>query len=250
MNDSTIIFVVPTDDEVKNAEEKKFDMAKRAEYGDNTLLPLISYKTSPKIGYEQVCVVKKNMNGTMNDAAGCVVISRINKALNSDEEVVTQIEGYTNGVKKEILCTADSGIETDTFKEGDVVRFALNNFGEATSNYTVEVKVDDVMNNVKPNWAPSNDTSSIDASYKKTYGFPYEAEDKILRVAYNLGDKWSEVYEVSGTYTLVDTSESRRYKVSSCTINDIHTYDVYKDNCDKIFVQIKNSSIVSVVVFR
>lgn len=250
MSDSTIIFVVPTDDEVKDAEEKKFDMAKRGDYADNTLLPLISYKTSPKIGYEQVCVVKKNMNGTMNDGVGCVVISRINKALNSDEEVVTQIEGYTNGVKKEILCTADSGIETDTFKEGDVVRFALNNFGEATSNYTVEVKVDDVMNNVKPNWAPSNDTTSIDANYKKTYGFPYEAEDKILRVAYNLGDKWSEVYEVAGTYTLVDTSESRRYKVSSCTINDIHTYDVYKDNCDKIFVQIKNSSIVSVVVFR
>lgn len=250
MNDSTIIFVVPTDDEVKTAEDKKFDMAKKADYGDNTMLPLVSYKTSPKIGYEQVCVVKKNMNGSLNDSVGCVVISGLGKTFNSDEEVVTVIEGYTNGVRKEILCANDSGIEPDTFNEGDVVRFAFDSFGQATSNYTVEVKVDNVMNGVKPSWAPSNDTASIDAGYKKTYGFPYEAEDKILRVSYNLGDKWAEVYEVPGTYTLVDTSASAQNKVGSCTISDIHTYDIYGNNCDKIFVQIRNSSIVSVVVFR
>ena len=34
---------------------------------DNTIISLVSYKTSPKIGYEQVCVVKKNMNGTLDD---------------------------------------------------------------------------------------------------------------------------------------------------------------------------------------
>ncbi|MBR0276932.1 MAG: S-layer homology domain-containing protein, partial [Clostridia bacterium] len=235
MNDSTIIFVVPKDIDVKSAEDRKFSMAKRNDYGDNTSLPLVSYKTSPKIGYEQVCVVKKDMNGTMKDTEGCVVISKLIKTLNSDEEAVTKIEGYVNGIKKEIFATTDSGIEVNTFKKGDVVRFALNSFGEATSNYSKEVSIDAVMSDTTPIWAPSNDTASIDANYKKTYGVPYESEGGILRVsflggAYTLGGLWNEVYEMNGTYTLVDYSGGTT-EIKSCKVEDIHTYDVYGNNC-------------------
>ena len=248
MNDSTIIFVVPTDDSVKNADDRDFSIVKRSNYTDNSVISLSSYKTSPKAGYEQVCVVKSNSSdGALNDALGCVVISKMSQALNSDDEVVTKIVGYTNGVEKEIFTTSDSGIETDSFNEGDVVRVLLNNYGEATSAVR-EVSVDDFVNGVSPNWAPVND-GNFDANYRKTFGVPYEAEGGILRVAFNLGDKWSDAYAMTGTYTLVDTTQSKN-KVSSCTINDIHPYDIYGNNCDRIFIQGRASSITSVVVFR
>lgn len=248
MNDSTFIFVVPTDDEVKKADDRNFSISRRSSYVDNTIISLVSYKTSPKIGYEQMCVIKQNNSeGTLNDAVGCVVISNLKKGLNSDDEVVTIIEGYTNGVKQEIFTTADSGIELDSFKEGDVVRLSLNIFGEAASAFR-EVSIDDVANGVAPNWAPLND-GNFDVNYRKTFGVPYETEGDILRVAFNLGDSWSEAYAMTGTYTLVDTKESR-HKVSACTINDIHAYDVYGNECDRIFVQGRASSITSVVIFR
>lgn len=248
MSNSTLIFVVPTDGTVKDAEDRDFSIAARSNYGDNSGISLVSYKTTPKIGYEQVCVIKQNnSDGVFNDAVACVVISELSKAVNNNEEIVTKIKCYANGTEQEILTTVEADIEPDYFKEGDVVRLALNSFGEATSA-SREISIDDFESGISPSWAPIN-SPEFDLSYRKSFVVPYESEGAILRVAYNLGDKWSEAYEMAGTYTLVDTTQSRN-KVMPCNINDIHPYDVYGSNCDRIFVQGRASSITSVVVFR
>ena len=99
-----------------------------------------------------------------------------------------------------------------------------------------------------PSWGPVND-GNFDVNYRKTFGVPYESEGDVLRVAFNIGDKWSEAYAMTATYTLVDTKQHKD-KVRACTIKDIHPYDIYGYGCDRIFIQGRASSITSVVVFR
>ncbi len=274
MGDSTVIFIVPEDGDVKTAKEDKFSVVKKASLTVDQNINIGSYKTSPKIGYEQVCLMKKNMTGTTASTKGWVVISEVSQTLNSNDEIVTKLVVYTNGAKKEVLAqpASESGITTTTFNEGDVVWLATNSDGVATAGSEVICTIDqmDAVNDIfaradfeeieindlqilldaaSPEWAPTSDRNSIDGERKRTLGYPYESEDGILRVAFWYGQNWSEAYEMKGTYTLVDTSRPGNM-VRSCTISDIHTSDVYGKDCDKILIQVKHSSIVSVVVFR
>lgn len=282
MNDSTIIFVVPEDKDIKKAKDDKFSIAKKANMiVDNKDTYIGSYKTTPKVGYEQVCLMKKDMGGTKSWAKGWTVVSKVSQAVNSEGEAVTKLITYTNGIRKEILARpeSESKITPTAFKEGAVLYLATNPSGEITSfsecrvictpdhitNINDILHADDfseklesgelleLLKEASPfdtvNQEATNAQDDIDSNEKYTFGYPYEAEDGILRVSYYYGKDWSEAYEMKGTYTLVDTTNPDNM-VSSCTINDIHTSDIYGENCDKILIQVKNSSIISVVVFR
>ena len=84
-------------------------------------------------------------------------------------------------------------------ERGDMVRLALNKDGIFTGQVTSLWKAGEE----KPSWAPTNDRNHIDGEYTILFGYAYEKEDGILRVAYDMGENWKQGYQaVSYTHLL------------------------------------------------
>lgn len=103
LDDSTVIFSIPSDP--KNAEEDDFYIKKVTNLKADTRYYADSYAFSDEIGCEDYVVIYgAAWNAAANNKPG-IVVKKVIKTLNSDDEVVDCIIGYEAGAEIKRLCT-------------------------------------------------------------------------------------------------------------------------------------------------
>lgn len=241
-NKNTIVFEIPTNPQ--DAQEKAFSVKKSTSLTNNTAITVESYALVPKVEYETVLLVYSDAAGTIRESASSVMVQKIHHAINSDEEVVEVLTAMTNGVSSEYYAEYGFSFEETGIKEGDVIRLAFNNIDEVCNIEKV------ITLGETPSWSPTNDTNSIDAGFKKTFGYATEKAGNVLRIGYEADGEWDEVYVMPSKITIYDSQESGRFCVYEGTIDDISTYEYSAGACDQVYIHVKNSAVQSVFVYK
>lgn len=151
-NNQTVLFSVPPQNEVKNADEKSFSILSSDYFGNagGRTFNIESFRLDADAGYEDV-IITDNAMGSTNKAMenGFYLVSDIKKGLNSEGVPVTIFEAYLSGIKHEFYLDEEydfsfvlneSGKENKYFvSEGDIIRLGRNADGSVGS---VEVLYD------------------------------------------------------------------------------------------------------------
>lgn len=117
-NSSTVTFFVPED---VNAEQKYYRTGLYSEHfpdGETAKTAEIYYR-SKNSGYVDVMVAKSNPDTLKETAETVMILEDVKKVLNEDDEVVTELGGYSNG--SYITAQVDSDKIQSGMQEGDLI---------------------------------------------------------------------------------------------------------------------------------
>ena len=231
---STVVFEVPNED-IKHQPQSGFAIKKGSNYSGTQVLKLSSYKTSPMVGYEEVCVVKRNIkSGTLSDNSPVVVISKISKTLNSDDDVVYKFDYFHNGEEKSVIASADPVKDFSQLNEGDAVRF-YRTANDEVANYEFK--------------SVRND-SYLDQVYDGIEGYVFEKQDGVIRIGTNDMSEWNFAFGLGNAKcTIIEKSDGDTY-IRAGTMDEIRTYRDFGTRCDKIFLHVYYADVISIIVMR
>lgn len=127
LNSGTVTFFVPDD---ASSEQKYYRVGSYSGYFDSgeTATTAEIYYRSKNSGYVDVMVAKSDAYSIKGTAETIMILEDIKTALNDEDEIVTELGGYSNG--SYITAQVDSNKVQAGMKKGDLIATYKNGIGE------------------------------------------------------------------------------------------------------------------------
>ncbi len=208
---STLIFSVPND--VANAEENQFLVRNKSQLGDWRTFNSQCYQFKGNDnGVEDIVVIKGFDWYGIGDTDSLFVITKVSKALNEEDEIVTVLSGYEGLSEKEYYC--ESGFNPTGVNVGDALLLTRNAKKEVTA----------ISEQYNSSSAIGESTDSLAANRRMVVGYANDVVGDVVKLSYTDGSTVDEIFLVDNTPVLVvDTSRSAN-PVKTGSIADVNTY--------------------------
>ena len=224
INDDTVIFGIPGDDEKDTAQNYDYSIMKRNKlYGDTGLI-VETYKTKQRVGYEEYIVVKgyKAFEGYAPEVP--ILVDEIYESVNEDGDIVESIHGYKGSSEMTYLAESGFSFTEKGVQKGSLVRVATNSRGEVDK---ISIYYD-YREKEKYSSSPS-----INGSYVAIIGYVTDIVDGVVKIGYNPGDIDRVMYTKDTPILIYDTT-SKKSEITLGDINEAITYYNAGEECSSI----------------
>ncbi|MDD6483165.1 MAG: S-layer homology domain-containing protein [Clostridiales bacterium] len=224
INDDTVIFGIPGDDEKDTAQNYDYSIMKRNKlYGDTGVI-VETYKTKQRVGYEEYIVVKgyKAFSGYAPEVP--ILVDEINKCVNEDGDIVESVHGYKGSSEMTYLAESGFSFTEQGVQKGSLVRVSTNSRGEVNK---LSIYYD---YREKEKYPSSTD---INGSYVAIIGYVTDIVDEVVKIGYNPGDIDRVMYTKDTPILIYDTTSSKG-EITVGDINEAITYYNAGGECSSI----------------
>lgn len=268
MNTETVVFCIPVNNLNMSQEDcqvgdYKGVLKENISYYGN------AYNFSSLNAYADVIVCMydyADLDGNTSGSKYAFMIDKIYTGLNDDEEVITIVEGYQNGVKKKV--TAPTSMNLSGLSRGDVVMFHYGLSGNIIPSF--KSGVDDVIllhkaTDQYPNWNISSATNlngegcrlyTTVASATNQYSSTFQASfGNVIKTIENCifvaADGYSDIVESIDVSSMqIAVYDSDEDVVRAGTIDDIYDYKSSGINCSRIMYITRDNAGRALYVFN
>ncbi len=223
INDSSVLFVVPSDITKDNYKERKDELfvTKKSDIRGDAYYTAEAYgPKSKKLGAEQIVVLTDYTGNTTTGDSLPILVERITRVLNEDDEIVECIVGFRGSAAVEIECDKDYSPSAD-ISTGDVVIPAIGRDGLIKS---CEVKFD--YDALESTWPAS--TATYNARYNA--GTVQERNEDYISLKKNTGAE--EIFKIGTAPVIIYDANMPGDHIRVGSVDDILTYEMVGNNCD------------------
>lgn len=240
---TTNMICIPDDEDIRKSSDSDFSIKPASSIMSNVYRNLETYKLAPKIGYENIVVMKGGRSEGISEFTQCIIVEDMFTTIDEDDEQTVGIEAVSPSGNTELIFDAKYKYLADDLQEGDLIRVGVNGKGFID---TMEVVIKKGTNPVMGTGSFHDSINSIDINQKYTYGYAVHKEGSIVRIGYNNDGTWDEAANITNVI-IYDTETD---KISFGNVNDILTYESAGGSCDRIFVHWKYSEIMGCVIYK
>ena len=233
LTSDTVIFGIPKNPQ--DASPDDFQMLQKSDFKDNTSLDFSTYTTSEDVSYEELVVI----HNYVQKASGSLglLVSKVYKGLNEDDQVVDYVEGYEGLNYMTLKC--DPSCKLDNVRVGSYITYSTNK-KENIVDFTV---ICDFEGGVKPL------TRNLHASTAYSSGYVHNIVGEMVRIGDISGANFDTIYRFrSSVPVLIFNTNTKKIEIGS--ISKLKTYEAAGDNCSFVFTHIRNNSSVVFVVYE
>jgi len=241
VDDNTLFFAVPEDEEIATAKDNQFQIVKKSDLVNDSMYSLETYKNSEKVDTEKYVVLKGYSFRGLLPMDMPIIVSNVGTALNEAGESVDCLEGY-QGTTLVSIC-AEDGYDLDglKFTEGDWVRVRTNSAGEIV--YAQILLDAESIATTTTNSADSN------AGYRMIVGYVHDVVGKAIRIAEGDPAVCTQVmYGNSIPVLIVDKNE--RDVIRLGTMNDAETWYHAGGGCSRVALLTRYTIPYLMVIYK
>ncbi|MBP3359772.1 MAG: S-layer homology domain-containing protein [Clostridia bacterium] len=237
VDDKTVFFMVPEDENIANAPESFFRIGNKDILTDQkTKYKIETYKTAKRIGCEQFVVIKGASEKRENkDEHAPILVKKFYTGLNADDESVNILVGYTGASEVEYAIDNkawETSFAGGRIKEGDIIKYEMNVNDEIT-----DVALVCGLDNLNPN------ITTFQVTYGESKGYVDDLTDGVLTITKECGvnlksdASGADRVVVPGTTPCIifDTSQTGNDRIRYGSIEEAKTYTDVKKNCSMIY---------------
>ena len=258
VNAVTDFYCVPQESKL-STDSENYKVVKQGTFYRTGPYPFECYKTMGKNEFVDVVLYHMNPDHAENLAwlnANMFLVSEKVQSIDKAEKKYTIINGLMQGGKQSIDVYEEQLIQKSAtlsdIDEGDLICYRTAQTGKV-----IELKkLYDASENTRIGW--KNDTTSVslyDSAYTQnfqlSYGYVSKKGEKTVGWGYKTGTNTDEIIDMSSVkcmyYDPTLVGGNRFYSGSMDAIAD---YETAENSCDIIIVQMKQSIIQSVVVYK
>jgi hypothetical protein len=240
-DENTKVFKVPSDADVKNANESQFSVGSPTDR--QNFLNAKTYKvTTEDVFFEQYIVCKGATSITIGNTALFFVVDKIITKLDEYGDVATYISGMIAGTDAEYQLNFDYDMDTEILgaNSGDVYIIALDDSNKL-ANYKKVYDIGDTTLKFYSNSGEAKDYGEAESRY--FMGYVKDKRGTALKIDYEndgIVDQMANLKSGSGTIVVYDSIEKKPHKGS---IDDIKRGSL-------IIVNTTYNSNISIVVYN
>lgn len=251
------VYRVPTDKEVKTADETEFSIGKVSDFYRSLTYPIEAYKFSKDDEYDDIIVYRTNDSLTESHEwanSNMMMADSIYDAVDDNGLGTKEISGIVSGNTASYILAdnlkADS-FPADEIHCGDLIRCRFNPRGQI-----VQIQLLYCAKTGKTNgWAEESGSGiyydkSFGANFQLSLGYVYERGKNVITWGTEIGSKPTEAYDITYIPIMVYDASKREDKVYKGTIDDIVGYDNVAGDCDKIILQSMEGVGKAIAVFK
>lgn len=258
INAATDFYCVPVESEL-GSDDDNYKVVKQGVFNRTVSFPFECYKTMGK--NEFVDVVLYHMNPEDNSTndwlnSNMFLVKEKTHAIDENMNIYTQIYGLMQGGDRSIDVYDDQLIHTSIslsdIDEGDLIRYRTGQTGKI-----IEIeKLYDVSDNQRIDW--NNDTSThslYDQTYAQifqlSFGYVNKRGESTVSWGYKTGAEIDEIMDLSTIKCMYyDPTLRQGTRFYTGSLDAIADYETASDRCDIIIVQMKQSVVQGVVIYK
>lgn len=231
-NSDTVIFGVPLDSKLENADDDDFALLNLSYFTSSEDYDVEAYKTVNDNGFEDAIVCFGDIYKQINNETDLFLVDKIKQGLNGDGDIVEVVTGYLGGESKTITTQSGYSLENNGVASGDIIRLSLSYKGEAI-NYEM---IYDYSLKTAPTWAPTYN-SQFNMLFNVTCAYPYSCNNGVLKVDYEGDGVYDEVGAIANTKIVVYDSTQRDASARKGDLSDISDYVSTGKFSDRVFIR-------------
>lgn len=189
-----------------------------------------------------------------------MMVTAVTEKLGQDDEIVSCVEGYSNGSKIEVLVPDEfsvSGIE-----EGDIVMFDYDLEGNVAGDYTMLCDRSNVYENNKPGWTSNShheylymdSSDKLSDYYRAVFQLSFGQVNRVSGTGvawdYDFDGKFDETADISGNVVIYDSSRRENDRIYVGKAQDILSYETVGANCAKIVFRTRGQVYVESFIYQ
>lgn len=242
-NRDTIIFRIPTDEEIGSAKDEDFSVITMDGLMNDAVYECETYKVTDRVGYEKYAVIKTPLTVSLLDWELCVLVENTGTALNSEGEQVEFVEGYRGAQQVTLYAKEGVPIAAAGVKNGTLMQIAQNGKGEI-ARINILCQADTPLSDF------NSDTQFYQA-FGIIKGYINDIVDGVMKIGWSDPARVNQVMDADSAPVLIYDSQQRRKNITTGSVNDLKTY--YSDGaegCSIIVAQARYGIPNMIVVYR
>lgn len=260
IDSTTDIFVVPSEKEIPGSTKDDYSVVQQNRFNSNVTMSSVEcYKTK---GNDEICstVVYRNVlsdfeaNDWLN--TNIFVVGDIFEAVDDDDEKYISLSGLYQGSTRMLSVYENNLVEKSAkftdLDEGDLIRYRTGKNGKI-----IELqKLYDASENKRISWSGDTETESLfDTSFSNnfqlSFGYVNSRGNKVVTWGYKSGANVDEALDLSSaTVMYYDKNQKSGKRLYTGKIGSITDYQTAGDGCDIIIIQMNQTSLKHVVVYK
>ena len=238
LDNNTIIFMVPSREQIADANDTSFYVVNRSTLTNNDLVNVETYKITDRIGYEQFAVMWGYEMGYTS--ALPVLVRAITTVLDENNCPIHALDGYQGA--NEVSIPASSEVSFDGIEPGMVVRANVNPNTSLLEGY--EILFDYKNMEAYPPLA------NADAPYRTAGGYVNDLVDTVIRIGYTDPAVMDQVMYTANIPVLVYDTAAKSNNITVSSINETRTYRNAGSDCSKVLMASRNGTPVLYILYN
>lgn len=236
VGNETVIFSVPS---TQSNDDRDYTVRSKSDLQNDQFYTVDIYRYSEdNVGYEEILVIKDKV-WSLSGNNLYILVDKIVKSVNADGVPVEKLIGNRRGSDVEIFTDDEFSLIDTEAKSGDLIEVKLNGQGEIED---AEIRYSYGSEN-----RPINNAYNAEPGLRVVYA--HEKVGNVLRIGYNSGADFDEIFEVADNCIVVYDS-SAKDKIKPGTMWDIETYDGVGDACSTVAIQTIDETPYSLVIYK
>ena len=229
IDDQTLLFSVPKDP--IGADEDEFQMLKRSSLSEAVTYTIATYKTTDKVGFEQVAVIRTDSETQSASGNVYCMVEKVTTVLNDEGDTVQCLHAY-NGREQKTWYVKDGYTLPETIEIGDIVRPTLNMNDEIIF---LELTYD-CRGAERPIF--DDETADFHQQNRIMFGYGSDLVDSVFKVSFYPDGAESFLYDITDTAIIVyDPSQPEGKQIYQGTTGDISLYSYVGSECSRLLLQ-------------
>jgi len=257
VNGNTDFYSVPQDSSSDDMSDYK--VVKQTAFNRSIKFKFECYKSKGKNEFVDLVIYRMNPNDTAENAwlnSNMFLVGEKLQSADKEGNLFITISGLMQAGNHSIDVYEEKLLETSVsvadIEQGDLVRYRKDETGKV-----IEIqKLYDAQDNLKVNWRGDSLSESLfesayNSNFQLTFGYVNKKGDSTVSWGYKSGDMIDESMDLSATKCMFyDRTLPEEKRIYTGSVNEIADYETAEDNCDIIIVQLVQTMIKSVVVYK
>ena len=257
---ATDIFVVPKEEDIPGSDKSDYSVVNQGKFRTNVTCSSIEcYKTK---GNDEICstVVYRNVTADFetNDwlNSNIFIVGEFSESIDADGEKYISMFGLYQGTERTVNIYEDNLVSKSAkisdIDEGDLIRYRTGKDGRI-----IELqKLYDASDNKRIAWGGDTETESLfdtsfSLNFQLSFGYVNKRGSKVVSWGYKSGANVDEALDLSSaTVMFYDKNQKAGNRLYTGKIDSITDYQTAGDNCDIIIVQMNQTALKHVVVYK
>lgn len=199
-------------------------------------------------GYAAAAVCLYDLLDKNKEYRTCIMVKKILKTINSDDEIVYRLTGYEDGVY--VTYDIPENVNIGELDTGDLAQFyydAKGNITKSPSDNIPDVEILYSPKDARPDWDSNgravysevNDAAVnyYRAAFQLSFGYVSRINGTLVSWGYTAGNKIDETVSIPGAVVVYDESKSGSERVYLGNINDILDHTNAGSGCSRIILK-------------
>ena len=180
INDSTVVVMVPDDEDIKTAGLSKYTIGNRSLLGSQEYMAE-AYQVGNDKNYEDIVLIKSKSSYSIRNESPIILVERVYETVNDDGDVVMGIDGYKFAEKIKYTVNPENFPDTPIdMDKGDLVRVETDAYGEIRAFESLYKYKDGTP--IEQWGQPTKGT--LNDQYNVTSGWAVNLKDNIVKFGY------------------------------------------------------------------